>query len=172
MKGSSRRVAGIAAVLLPLIAGSASAVPNPVTATFQVSATVLKACNVSATALAFGNYTPGAGAIAGTSAINVGCTKGTPYTMSVGTGSTAGGTISQRLMTNGTGSLQYNVYTSSTYTTLLGDGTAGSSKVAGTGSGLASPQITTVYGQVPDVATNQVATPGAYTDTLTVSVAY
>jgi spore coat protein U-like protein len=154
-----------------LAAGAAMALPNPVTATFQVSATVLKACTVSATALAFGNYTPGSGAITNTSAINVACTKGTPFTMSVNGGSTTGGSISQRLMTNGTQTLQYNLYTSNALTTLLGDGTTGAN-VTGTGAGLATASTTTVFGQLPDSAANQAVPPGSYTDTVTVSVAY
>ena len=158
---------------LALAAGNAQALPNPVTATFQVSATVIKACTVAATALAFGNYTPTAGNVVNTSTISIACTSGTPYTMTVGPGSTTGGTITQRLMTNGTQTLQYNLYTSNTYATLLGDGTtSGSSKVTGTGAGLASLATTTVYGQLPDIAANQAVPPGAYTDTVTVSVAY
>jgi spore coat protein U-like protein len=154
-----------------LAAGAASALPNPVTATFQVSATVLKACTVSATALAFGNYTPGSGAITNTSSINVACTKGTPFTMTVNGGSTTGGAIGQRLMTNGTQTLQYNLYTTNALTTLLGDGTTGAN-VTGTGAGLATSSTTTVFGQLPDSAANQAVPPGSYTDTVTVSVAY
>lgn len=155
-----------------LSAGAASAA-NPATATFLVSATVLKTCTVSATPLAFGNYTPGSGAISNTSSINVACTNGSPYTMTVNGGSTTGGSITQRLMTNGTQTLQYNLYTTNTFTTLLGDGTTGgSAKVTGTGAGLATASTTTVYGQLPDSTANQAVPPGSYTDTVTVSVAY
>jgi spore coat protein U-like protein len=153
-------------------AGSASAA-NPAISTFQVTATVLKACTVSATPLAFGNYTPGSGALSNTSTINVACTKTSPYAVTLNGGSTAGGTIGQRLMTNGTQTLQYNLYTSNTYTTLLGDGTtSGSAKVTGTGNGLSAPNAITVYGQLPDSAANQNAPAGSYTDTITVSVSY
>lgn len=172
MKRSSHRLAALVAGALSLAAGTAVALPNPITSNFLVSATVLKSCAVSASALAFGNYSPGAGALTSSSTISVGCTKGTPFTMSVGAGTTTGASIAQRLLNDGAGTLQYNVYTTSAYTTILGDGTAGSAKVAGTGAGLATPQTTTVYGQLPDSATNQAATPGAYSDTLTVSVAY
>lgn len=158
---------------LILAAGAASALPNPVTATFLVSATVVKACTVGATPLAFGNYTPSAGAVTSSSTISVACTVGTPYTMTVNGGNTTGGTITQRLMTNGTQTLQYNLYTSNTYATLLGDGTtSGSAKVTGTGAGLATAAATTVFGQLPDSAANQAVPPGSYTDTVTVSVAY
>ena len=173
MTKSTKLLALAVSAGLALAAGTASALPNPVTATFQVSATVLKACTVSATALAFGNYTPSAGAVTNSSSISVGCTSGTPYTMTVGAGSTTGATITQRLMTNGTQTLQYNLYTSNTYATILGDGTTGgSAKVTGTGAGLGTLATTTVYGQLPDTVANQAVAPGAYTDTVTVSVAY
>ena len=173
MKNSTKLLALAVTAGLTLAAGSASAVSNPATTTFLVSATVLKACTVAATPLAFGNYTPSGGAVTNTSTISVGCTVGTGYTMTVGAGSTTGATITQRLMTNGTQTLQYNLYTSNTYATLLGDGTTGgSSKVTGTGTGLGTLATTTVYGQLPDNALNQAVPPGAYTDTVTVSVAY
>lgn len=157
-----------------LVAGAtALALPNPVTSTFQVTATVLKGCTVTATPLAFGNYTPTAGAVTNSSTISVACTKTSPYTVTLNGGTTAGGTIGQRLMTNGTQTLQYNLYTTSGYTTLLGDGsTAGSANVAGTGAGLSAPATINVYGRLPDNAANQGVPAGTYTDTITVSVAY
>ncbi len=161
------------AAALVLTGGTAIAASNPATTTFQVTATVLKACTVSATALAFGNYTPTAGAVTNSSSISVACTKTSPYTLTLNGGSTSGGTIGQRLMTNGTQTLQYNLYTSATYTTLLGDGsTSGSANVTGTGAGLSVPTTVNVYGKLPDSAANQSVPAGNYTDTITVSVAY
>ena len=163
---------GITAALV-LASGAAGAASNPATTTFQVTATVLKACTVSATALAFGNYTPTAGAVTNSSSISVACTKTSPYTLTLNGGSTAGGTIGQRLMTNGTQTLQYNLYTSTTYATLLGDGTtSGSANVTGTGAGLSVPTTVNVYGKLPDSVANQAVPAGNYTDTITVSVAY
>ncbi len=162
-----------AAIGLLLTGTTAHAVSNPATTTFQVTATVLKACTVSATALAFGNYTPTAGALTNSSTISVACTKTSPYTVTLNGGSTSGGTIGQRLMSNGTQTLQYNLYTSNTYATILGDGvTSGSANVTGTGAGLAVPSTITVYGKLPDSAANQAVPAGSYTDTITVSVAY
>jgi spore coat protein U-like protein len=156
---------------LGLAAAGTALAANPVTTTFQVTATVLKACTVSATPLAFGNYTPGSGAITNTSTINVACTKSSPYSVTLNGGSTTGGTIAQRLMTNGSQTLQYNLYTSNAYTTLLGDGTTGA-KVTATGAGLTVPNPITVYGQLPDTVANQSVPAGSYTDTITVSVSY
>jgi spore coat protein U-like protein len=43
---------------------------------------------------------------------------------------------------------------------------------AGVGAGLATGNALNVYGQLPDNATNQVAVPGSYSDTITVTVTY
>ena len=150
-------------------AGAASAAV--VTTTFGVSATVLKTCSVAANPLAFGNYTPSTGALAANTTVNVKCTKTTPFTVTLNGGSTTGGTISQRLMTNGTDTLQYNLYTTAAFATLFGDGTTGVG-VAGVGNGLASAVAVTVYGSLPDNAANQAVSTGAYTDTVNVTVTY
>jgi spore coat protein U-like protein len=42
----------------------------------------------------------------------------------------------------------------------------------GTGAGVATANTLTVYGQLLDNATNQVAVPGSYSDTITVTVTY
>ena len=68
--------------------------------------------------------------------------------------------------------LQYNLYSDATHTTLWGDGTTGGLTVAGTGAGMGAGKVqnSTVYGQVLDSATNQTAAASsAYTDTITVT---
>jgi len=150
-------------------AGTASALTA--TTTFGVSATVLKTCSVAANALAFGNYTPAAGALAVNTTVNVKCTKGTTFTVALNGGATAGGTITQRLMTNGTDNLQYNLYTTAAFSTLFGDGTTGVT-MPGTGTGLATAVAVTVFGSLPDNATNQGVSTGAYVDTVGVTVTY
>jgi len=166
-----RRIVTIAAAAA-VLAGGATVRAATTTTTFQVSATVLKTCLVSASPLAFGNYTPGSGNVAGQTTVNVNCTKNTAFTVALDKGTTAGGTIGQRLMASGANTLQYNLYTTNAYTTIFGDGTGGSSTQAGTGSGVATANALTVFGQLPDNATNQAAVPGAYTDTITVTVTY
>ena len=91
-----------------LVAGvfvAISALAATTTTTFQVSATVLKTCSVSAAALGFGNYTPGTGVVTGSTPINVLCTKTTPFTVALNGGTTTGGTVAQRLMANGANTL-------------------------------------------------------------------
>ena len=154
-------------------AGSASAATA--TTTFGVSVTVNSNCLVSAASLAFPNYTPAGGNQTANTTVSVRCTKGTTFTVALNGGSTAGGTVTQRLMTNGgAGTVQYNLYTVANFATIWGDGTGGTSTVAGTGNGVtvANAVAETVYGQLVDSAVNQVAPPGSYNDTITVTVTY
>ena len=153
------------------LAAAGSAGAATATTTFGVTATVLKTCSVAANPLGFGNYTPGAGALAANTTVNVKCTKGTTFTVGLNGGTTTGGTISQRLMSNGTDTLQYNLYTTAGFTTLFGDGTTGST-MPGTGTGIATAVAVTVFGSLPDNATNQNVSTGAYSDTINVTVTY
>jgi spore coat protein U-like protein len=157
-----------------LIAAGASVDAATATSTFQVTATVLKYCTVSATNLAFGNYTPSTGPVTNSSTVTYACTNGTPITsITLNVGTTTGATFAQRLMTNGTQTLEYNLYTTNAYSSIWGDGTGGSVTQAGaTGSGLGTNSTLTVYGKLPDSAANQAIPPGSYTDTITVTVNY
>ncbi|MGH8254221.1 MAG: Csu type fimbrial protein [Steroidobacteraceae bacterium] len=150
-------------------AGNASAAT--VTTTFGVTATVLKTCSVAANPLGFGNYAPGSGALAANTTVNVKCTKGTTFSVALNGGTTAGGTIAQRLMSNGTDKLEYNLYTTAAFATVFGDGTTGST-VPGTGTGVATAVALTVFGSLPDNAINQNVSTGAYSDTINVTVTY
>jgi spore coat protein U-like protein len=142
------------------------------TTTFAVTATVQSTCSATAATLAFPNYTPGGGAQTGNTTISVKCTKNTPFTVALNAGTTTGDAFAQRLMGSGANTLQYNLYTTSGLGTIFGDGTGGTGTIAGTGLGVATANAVQVFGQVPDSATNQAAIPGAYTDTITVTVTY
>ena len=142
------------------------------TTTFAVTATVQSTCSATAVTLAFPNYTPGGGAQTGNTTVSVKCTKNTPFTVTLNAGSTPGDAFAQRLMGSGANTLQYNLYTSAGLGTIFGDGTGGTGTVAGTGLGVATANAVQVFGQVPDNATNQAAIPGAYADTITVTVTY
>jgi spore coat protein U-like protein len=157
-------------ILGVVLAGSADAATT--TATFAVTETVLATCSMSTTALAFGAYTPGGGAIANNSSISVKCSKNTPYTISLNKGTTTGGTVAQRLMASGANTLQYNLFTSAAVNVVFGDGSGTSQTEAATGAGVATANTVTVFGQLPDNAANQAAIPGNYTDTITVTVTY
>ena len=166
-------IACLSAGALLATAGAAHAA-NPATTTFPVSATVLKNCTVTAPAgVAFGNYTPTGGAVSANGTVNVNCTKTTPFTVSLNKGTTAGGTVAQRLLSDGAGNtLQYNLFTTAAFATVWGDGTGTSVTQGGTGAGMGTAVAMTVFGSLPDNATNQGVPPATYTDTITVSVAY
>ncbi|MBS0379727.1 MAG: spore coat protein U domain-containing protein [Proteobacteria bacterium] len=154
---------------------SGTALAGTATTTFGVSVTVNSNCLVSASNLAFPNYTPAGGNQTASTTVSVRCTKGSPFTVALNAGTTTGGTFAQRLMSNGAGqTVEYNLYTVSNFATVWGDGTAGTSTVAGTGAGVAAGNAIseTVYGQLVDSAANQGVPPGSYTDTITVTVSY
>ena len=157
-----------------LAAAAGSAVAATTTTTFAVSATVNANCLVSANALNFNTYAPNGGNVDVSSTLSVRCTKNTAYTVALNAGATAGGTLTQRLLTNGTDTLQYNLYTAAARTTVWGDGTASSATVAGTGAGLAAASAVThtVYGRLVDSTANQNVSAGSYADTITVTVTY
>ena len=151
-------------VVLGLTSTIAVAQTNPATTTFGVSATVLKDCIVSATALGFGNYT---GAVnSAQSTITVTCTSSTTYTVGLGTGLATGATVTTRQMQNSTNLLNYGLFSNGTWTTNWGN-TSPTNWVSGTGNGAA--QNITVYGQIP---AGQYVVPGSYADTISVTVTY
>jgi spore coat protein U-like protein len=137
------------------------------TASFSVTATVLKDCVVSATNMVFGNYT---GAVNNTtSTITVTCTNTATYTVGLNQGTTSGGAVTARLMAGqGAAAGQTLAYalTSVSYTG-TNWGNTSPAWVSGTGTGAAQPL--TVYGQV---AAGQHPKPGSYTDTITATVTY
>lgn len=138
------------------------------TTTFQVTATVISACTVSATNLAFGNYDASAGAPNdNTSTVSVTCSNGSPYTVALDAGTGSGATVAVRRMTSGANTLDYSMYTTAGRTTVWADGTGGTSTQAGTGNG--ASQNITVFGRIP---TGQFVTAGNYADTVTATITY
>ena len=144
----------------PAMASAAST-----SATFTVTATVVDACSVSATNLAFGTYNPNLPTdTAATSTLSVNCTLGTPYTVSLDSGAHALG--SSRRMASGSNRLAYELYRDAAATLVFGT-LAGALNVSGVGLGVAASH--TVYGVIPK---GQAAASGSYTDTVTVTVDY
>jgi spore coat protein U-like protein len=160
----------IALTLFEVLASSARAAIA--TTSFGVSATVLSSCSATAALLAFGVYSPGGGAVLGSTSISVKCTKTTPFTVALNVGVNSGSTFGQRLMAAGANRLQYNLYSTVALSSIFGDGTGGSVTVGGTGLGVNTAALVTVYGQLPDGSVNQLAVPGSYSDTITVTVTY
>jgi spore coat protein U-like protein len=160
----------------PLVAGAllvaaSSAMAATKTQTITVSATVAGNCVVGAQSVNFGSY-DGSAALTGSGDVTVRCSNGTPYSVLLSSGS---GTYAERLLGNGgSRTLQYNLYTTSAFTTVWGDGSAATGTVGGTGSGMSSSQVKThtIYGQLPNSAANQDAPAGAYSDSVVVTVSY
>lgn len=165
---------------LGLLAGSfllaaAAVAATPATAatdtsTLGVSATVTANCQVSTTALAFGDVDVTSGSnVDGTGSFSVTCTNGAGWTATADAGLGTGATLATRKMSDGTNFLNYVLYTDTDRTTVWGDGVGGTtSTIASTGTG--SAQDNTIYGRVPAGQTSLPA--GAYSDTVTVTVTY
>lgn len=162
-----------AAALILAASFAGSAMADQATSTFNVTARTQGNCEVAAENLAFGDYTPGAGSIDSESSISVRCTNGTSYSIALDAGATAGGSINQRLMSDGANQLEYNLFTDASRTTVWGDGSSGATP-SGTGAGMSSAntQVKTVYGRLPDSLTNQNVAPGDYSDVITVTVTF
>ncbi|MBC8128977.1 MAG: spore coat protein U domain-containing protein [Rhizobiaceae bacterium] len=130
----------------------------------DVTLTVAADCEVTATAMDFGNLTAGglSGATA-TSTISVNCATGISYQVSLDAGDGASATTTARKMTHTTVSsntVDYGIFTDSGHTANFATATA----ATGTGSAV----DTTAYGQISSTT----AAAGDYTDTITVSLVY
>jgi spore coat protein U-like protein len=159
-----------------LLVACGAAVAGTSTGSFAVSAIVNKNCLVTATPLNFGTYVPSAGVLKVNSTINVNCTKGTPFIVALSAGTTTGTTFAQRLLQNttpgDTDKLQYNLFTTAAFGAVWGDGSPGTQTVPGAGLGVLTSVTETVYGQLLDSVANQNASPGTYTDTISVTVTF
>jgi spore coat protein U-like protein len=135
-------------------------------------------CTVSAGGIAFGIYNPlGAVADASTGTLRVTCngsgTGSANVTVNVSLSTGLSGNYATRHMFSGANTLNYNIYWSTAYTQIMGDGSGGS--FAGTAGPFVVPAggsnfaTGTMYGLIP--ASQDVA-PGSYADVITVTVSY
>jgi spore coat protein U-like protein len=162
----------VAAATVLALSASFAAPAATKTTPMSVSATLVDTCLVTATSLTFPAYVPTGGTIKATSTISLRCTNGVQYGVGLSAGSTSGASYAQRLLANGGNTLQYNIYTSSAYSSVWGDGSGTTQIMSGNAAGFAAPITLTVYGEVPDSATNQAAVPGTYNDTIVVVLTY
>ncbi|WP_042297773.1 Csu type fimbrial protein [Paraburkholderia bannensis] len=137
--------------------------------TFNVSATVIADCTISAAPLAFPTMTTLSTQVTANSSLSVTCVSGAPYTVALNAGTTAGGTVASRLMllSGGTATVNYELYKDAAFTQPWGDGTNGTATDSGTGTGAA--QTLTVFGRVP---AQTVPPSGNYSDTVTATVTF
>jgi spore coat protein U-like protein len=135
------------------------------TTTFPVTVVITATCTISASNLAFGNYT--GVQINATSAVTVNCTNLTPFNIGLSAGNGSGATVTTRKMTGpAAATLNYSMFRDSGRTLNWGN-TVGTDTLPETGTGSAVQY--TVYGQIP---ARQLATPGAYTDTIIATATY
>lgn len=138
------------------------------TTSFNVTASVVSACSVSAANLAFGNYDPLAATNTdGTTTITVTCSLLAPYNLGVSAGSYGTGVSARKMQIgSGTDTLNYSLFRDALRTLNWGV-TIGTDTLSGVGTGLAVPTL--VYGRIPSA---QNAPVGSYSDTVTVTVTY
>jgi spore coat protein U-like protein len=135
-------------------------------------------CTASASGIAFGIYNPlSAVANASTGSLRVTCngsgTGSANVTLNVSLSAGLSGSYATRKMFSGVNALNYNIFWSTAYNQIIGDGTGGS--FAGSAGPFVVPAggsnfaTGTLYGLMP--ASQDVA-PGAYSDIITVTVTY
>jgi spore coat protein U-like protein len=132
-------------------------------------------CSAGTTAVAFGNYNPiSATATTANGNVAVTCTALVIFTAAYVISLSAGnsGSFTTRFMKLGAVNLNYNLYTTSGYTSIWGDGTAGTSAISDSYTAIVIGPVTrnyTVFGLLPAL---QAVGVGTYTDTVTVTVTY
>lgn len=133
--------------------------------------TILNPLTVTASAVNFGNYSPtNPSNTTANGSISVNCTIGIDVlpSLDISMSTGASGTYTSREM-NGSSVLSYNLYTSGAFTNVWGDGTGGTSTQSYSSLLLLGGVTYTVYGLLP---ASQFIAPGAYTDTIVVTVTY
>jgi spore coat protein U-like protein len=155
------------AIVLLMAAGVCSAQGSTtLTTTFQVSLTIASNCAITANPLAFGTTGVLTAALNQTTTVSITCTNTTPYNVGLDAGNVTGSTVATRLLSNGTATVQFQMYQDSARSIVWGN-TIGTNTATGTGNGTA--QTLTVYGQVPAQTTPAAST---YTSTVTASVTF
>lgn len=150
-----------------VLAGTSAAFAATATNTFQSRIVIQAECKVQSTqTLDFGTRGVLDANVDATSNIGVQCTNTTPYNIQLNAGTTGGGSIATRLMTDGSATVAYQMYRDAGRSQNWGQ-TNGTDTVAATGNG--SVQTHTIYGRVAPQAT---PAPATYTDTVTVTVEY
>jgi spore coat protein U-like protein len=135
-------------------------------------------CTVAATGPAFGNYDPSsATATTANGTVTATCTwtSGGTTTVNLVASYSAGnaGTYPNRFMLVGVAPLNYNIYFDSTYTTIRGNGTAGTQTGQATltvsSANRTATATGTLFGRIP---AGQNAVPGSYSDTIVITLTY
>lgn len=145
-----------------ILAGAAYA--TIVQGKITVQMTIVSSCTISAQPLSFGQYSPPAALNADTT-VSVICTSGTPYQITLNSGTGIGATVETRKMSSAKGTLDYSLYQDPARNNIWGD-TTDKNAVSGTGTGLT--QNIPVYGKI--FADQLAVTTGEYNDTIIATI--
>jgi spore coat protein U-like protein len=138
--------------------------PQSGTTTFAATATINDNCEVSAMDIDFGAQGIVTTNVDATGQVSVTCTNGTPYTVALD-GGLAAAPLTARKMSKGAETITYGIYQDAGRSQPWGD--TGGTTASGNGTGAARNLVT--YGRVPPQTT---PSPGSYTDTVVMTVAY
>lgn len=111
-------------------------------------------CDLAVGSVSFGRYERAA-TLTGTGTVSLSCTltsglgqEGAPYSLSMSTGQ-SGDYAARRLTTDTASTLEYNLYTDSSYTTVWGDGSGGTAVVTGILTGASVSRSHTIHARIP-----------------------
>lgn len=133
-------------------------------------------CSITADPLDFGNYNPLSGAnVDATGNVTVECgalVLGAFFSYEVTLSTGASGNAAGRTMSNGSGTMSYNLYTDSSRTVVWGDGSGGTGTITNSYTlSILFPRSDDfpVYGRLPS---GQNAETGSYSDTIVATVIF
>jgi spore coat protein U-like protein len=127
-------------------------------------------CSMSSEGLNFGIINPLSSAeTTSIATINLDCIGGAvSYIVQLSQGN---GTMAQRVMKSGSDNLKYNLYTSNSYSSVLGDGTGGSATIAGSSVTDTMQASHYIHGKVSNIGLT--TTPaGVYSDNILMTIIY
>jgi len=124
-----------------------------------------RACTINITGVNFGSYDVFSNAASdSTGNIDVNCPSGVGYTIGLSAGN---GSYEQRGMSNGTHTLNYNLYTAANREFVWEDNTTSGATVSASGTGLSVNHV--VYGRIPP---RQNVRAGIYSDTVNLIITF
>jgi spore coat protein U-like protein len=123
-------------------------------------------CTVSTTAVSFGVYDVfSATATDSTGTITFRCTGNASVTINLNKGTSA--TFTPRVLTSGSNTINYNLYTDAARGSIWGDTTGGTSNYSNANPANNQNIVVTVYGRI---TSGQDVSAGSYSDTITATI--
>ena len=123
-------------------------------------------CTISTTAVSFGVYDVfSATATDSTGTITFKCTGNASVTINLNKGTSA--TFNPRVLTSGSNTINYNLYTDAARGSIWGDTTGGTSNYANANPTNNQSIVVTVYGRI---TSGQDVSAGSYSDTITATI--